>query len=84
MEGLYPLKFAPIYKDKIWGGDKIKSILDKDYGNLPNCGESWELSGVEGNVSVVTNGYLAGNDLTSKPYPSSWPVIRVSQWQQQS
>lgn len=63
MEGLYPLKFAPIYKDKIWGGDKIKSILNKDYGNLPNCGESWELSGVEGNVSVVTNGYLAGNDL---------------------
>jgi mannose-6-phosphate isomerase len=63
MEGLYPLKFAPIYKDKIWGGDKIKSILNKDYGNLPNCGESWELSGVDGNVSVVTNGYLAGNDL---------------------
>lgn len=63
MEGLYPLKFTPIYKDKIWGGKKIKSVLHKDYGNLPNCGESWELSGVEGNVSVVTNGYLAGNDL---------------------
>jgi Phosphomannose isomerase len=63
MEGLYPLKFAPIYKDKIWGGNKIKSVLNKDYGNLPNCGESWELSGVEGNISVVTNGYLAGNDL---------------------
>jgi len=63
MEGLYPLKFTPIYKDKIWGGNKIKSVLNKDYGNLPNCGESWELSGVEGNVSIVTNGYLAGNDL---------------------
>ena len=63
MEGLYPLKFAPIYKDKIWGGNKIKSILNKDYGSLPNCGESWELSGVEGNVSVVSNGYLAGNTL---------------------
>jgi len=63
MEGLYPLKFTPIYKDKIWGGSKIKSVLNKDYGQLPNCGESWELSGVEGNVSVVTNGYLAGNDL---------------------
>lgn len=63
MDGLYPLKFAPIYKDKIWGGNKIKSVLNKDFGNLPNCGESWELSGVEGNVSVVTNGYLAGNDL---------------------
>ncbi|MFY9150629.1 MAG: type I phosphomannose isomerase catalytic subunit [Prolixibacteraceae bacterium] len=63
MEGLYPLKFAPIYKDKIWGGNKIKSVLNKDFGDLPNCGESWELSGVEGNVSVVTNGYLAGNSL---------------------
>ncbi len=63
MEGLYPLKFAPIYKDKIWGGNKIKLVLNKDYGSLPNCGESWELSGVEGNVSMVTNGYLAGNSL---------------------
>lgn len=63
MEGLYPLKFTPIYKDKIWGGNKIKTVLNKDFGNLPNCGESWELSGVEGNVSVATNGYLAGNNL---------------------
>lgn len=63
MEGLYPLKFTPIYKDKIWGGNKIKTVLNKEYGNLPNCGESWELSGVEGNVSVVANGFLAGNSL---------------------
>lgn len=63
MEGLYPLKFTPIFKDKIWGGNKIKSILNKDYGSLTNCGESWELSGVEGNLSVVSNGYLAGNSL---------------------
>ncbi|MFA5327211.1 MAG: type I phosphomannose isomerase catalytic subunit [Prolixibacteraceae bacterium] len=63
MEGLYPLKFAPIYKEKIWGGNKINSVLNKDFGNLPNCGESWEISGVEGNVSVVSNGYLAGNSL---------------------
>lgn len=63
MEGLYPLKFHTIFKDKIWGGDKIRSVLNKDFGALPNCGESWELSGVQGNVSVVSNGYLAGNDL---------------------
>jgi len=63
MEGLYPLKFTPIYKDKIWGGNKIKTFLNKDYGSLPNCGESWEISGVEGNISVVSNGYLAGNNL---------------------
>lgn len=63
MEGLYPLKFTPLYKDKIWGGNKIKTVLNKDFGDLPNCGESWELSGVEGNVSVVANGYLEGNTL---------------------
>ena len=63
MEGLYPLKFTPIYKDKIWGGNKIKTILNKDFGDLPNCGESWEISAVEGNISVVSNGYLAGNSL---------------------
>ncbi|MGE5394529.1 MAG: type I phosphomannose isomerase catalytic subunit [Candidatus Saccharibacteria bacterium] len=63
MEGLYPLKFSPIFKDKIWGGNKIKTVLNKDFGDLPNCGESWELSGVEDNVSVVSNGYLAGNSL---------------------
>ena len=63
MNSLYPLKFKPIYKDKIWGGDKIKILFGKDFSPLPNCGESWELSGVEGNVSVVENGFLAGNDL---------------------
>ena len=61
---LYPLKFKPIYKDKIWGGNKLKTILNKDFGALPNCGESWELSGVEGDVSVVANGFLEGNTLS--------------------
>lgn len=63
MNELYPLKFKTLYFDKIWGGQKIKTILGKDFGNLPNCGESWEISGVEGNVSVVSNGFLAGNNL---------------------
>lgn len=63
MEGLYPLKFTPIYKDKIWGGNKIRTVLNKDFGNLPNCGESWELSGLDGNVSIVSNGFLAGNSI---------------------
>jgi mannose-6-phosphate isomerase len=63
MEDLYPLKFEPILKDKIWGGEKIKNILHKNYGNLPNCGESWEISGVEDNISIVNNGFLKGNSL---------------------
>ena len=63
MESLYPLKFVTQYKDKIWGGNKIKTVLNKDFGDLPNCGETWEISAVEGNVSEVANGFLAGNDL---------------------
>lgn len=64
MAGLYPLKFKPFYLDKIWGGNRIKTLLNKDYGDLPNCGESWELSGVEGYDSVVSNGFLEGNTLS--------------------
>ncbi|WP_372949331.1 type I phosphomannose isomerase catalytic subunit [Mariniphaga sp.] len=64
MPGLYPLKFKPIYLEKIWGGNRLKTLLGKDFGKLPNCGESWELSAVEGNVSEVSNGFLAGNNLT--------------------
>ncbi len=64
MRPLYPLKFSPIYKDKIWGGNKIKDHLKKDFGSLPNCGESWEISGVRGDISVVAEGPLQGVSLT--------------------
>lgn len=60
---LYPLKFMPIYKEKIWGGQKIKTVLKKDYGSLANCGELWALSGVPGDESVVDNGFLKGNTM---------------------
>ncbi len=63
MSSLYPLKFKTIYKDKIWGGQKIKTYLHKDFGNLPNCGETWEISGVKSDVSVVADGELAGQSL---------------------
>lgn len=64
MSELYPLKFKTIFKEKIWGGQKIKTILGKDFGGLENCGETWELSGVEGNISTVENGRLAEAPLT--------------------
>ncbi len=63
MKQLYPLKFETIYKEKIWGGQKIKTILGKDYGDLPNCGETWEISGVKSNISIVENGALKGTNL---------------------
>lgn len=59
---LYPLKFSPILKDKIWGGQKLKTILNKE-SDLPNIGESWEISDVEGDTSIVSNGSLKGHSL---------------------
>lgn len=59
---LYPLKFEPIYKTRIWGGNRL-SLFGKHAENLPNIAESWELSGVAGDESVVANGVLAGNTL---------------------
>ncbi len=62
MNRLYPLKFIPQYKDKIWGGKKLREILGKKNAS-DKTGESWEISGVQGNISVVENGFLAGNNL---------------------
>ena len=59
---LYPLKFQPILKDKIWGGNKLREILNKD-SQLSNIGESWEISDVDGDTSIVANGGLRGVSL---------------------
>lgn len=58
----YALRFRPIFKERIWGGQKLKTHLNKD---IPegNIGESWELSDVEGDVSVIANGAWAGKSL---------------------
>lgn len=63
MNELYPLKFHPIVKEAIWGGDKLEKLLNKDTGNLRKAAESWEISGVEGDISVVLNGPLQENNL---------------------
>lgn len=62
-DSLYPLKFKPICKEKIWGGKKLNTILNKNFNFDCNCGESWELSGIEGDVSEVANGFLEENNL---------------------
>lgn len=59
---LYPFKFLPLFKNKVWGGNKIKT-LGFDYDPLPNCGELWALSAVKDNESVISNGFLEGNTL---------------------
>jgi mannose-6-phosphate isomerase len=60
---LYPLKFRPILKTIVWGGEKIAPF--KGIETLQhNIGESWELSGVKGDESVVANGALAGKTIS--------------------
>ncbi|WP_462317320.1 type I phosphomannose isomerase catalytic subunit [Marinilabilia sp.] len=61
---LYPLKFEPVLKPRLWGGTKLKTVLNKETGDASDIGESWELSGVSGDVSVVSNGFLKGNSLS--------------------
>jgi len=62
MKNLYPLKFRPIYKEKIWGGTSLQSLFNKG-AHIKNLGESWELSGVQDDISVVSDGFLKGNNL---------------------
>lgn len=59
---MYPIKFHPILKERLWGGTKLKEVLGKPIIS-EITGESWELSAVEGDVSVVSNGELAGTTL---------------------
>ena len=59
---LYPLQFEPILKERIWGGEKLKTILNKSITSKIT-GESWELSTVEGDVSIVSNGEIKGKTL---------------------
>ncbi|MFD0861172.1 type I phosphomannose isomerase catalytic subunit [Sungkyunkwania multivorans] len=58
----YPLKFHPIFKERLWGGQKLKTVLKKEITG-DTIGESWELSAVEDNVSIVSNGPWKGQSL---------------------
>ena len=57
-----PLKFKALLKQTIWGGDKIIPFKHLD-DHLENVGESWEISGVPGNETVVADGDYAGKKL---------------------
>jgi mannose-6-phosphate isomerase len=59
---IYPLQFTPILKERIWGGTKLRTVLNKPITS-DRTGESWEISTVEGDVSIIANGTLAGKSL---------------------
>ena len=60
---MYPLKFKPILKSTIWGGEKIIPFKHLDCQQA-QVGESWEISDVPGDESIVADGADAGKNLT--------------------
>lgn len=90
MTGLYPLRFEPILKKRVWGGTALQKSYGKTVPDGVTVGESWEISGLAGDESVVANGFLAGNtlnelvevymsDLTGEPvyekYGDEFPLL---------
>ncbi len=63
MTGLYPLKFAPLLKERVWGGNTLNRKYNKGADTEKKIGESWELSAVQEDISVALNGFLEGNTL---------------------
>lgn len=58
------LKFKPLLKQTIWGGDKIIPFKQLSE-SLENVGESWEISGVKDNETIVADGPLEGKSLNT-------------------
>ena len=61
---VYPYKFDPIYKEKIWGGRALERLFGRQLPAGAKVGESWELADLPEGVSVVANGPDAGKALT--------------------
>ena len=60
---LYPLKFKPIFKHRIWGGQKLREVFGKDLPEDEKIGESWELADLPNDKTLIANGELAGQSL---------------------
>jgi mannose-6-phosphate isomerase len=63
MSDLYPLKFETVLKEKVWGGNALVNRYNKNLSGSAKIGESWEISAIADNLSVVSNGFLAGNNI---------------------
>lgn len=63
MSELYPLKFETVLKEKVWGGNALATHFNKKTNGSDHIGESWELSAIADDQSVISNGFLAGNNI---------------------
>jgi mannose-6-phosphate isomerase len=60
---LYPLQFTTLYKQRVWGGDRLTATLGKTLPPDGPVGESWELVDLQDDQSRVSGGPLAGVEL---------------------
>jgi len=60
---IFPLKFRPIFKKRIWGGQQLKTAFNKNLPANVKIGESWELADLPEDKSEIINGPLAGNTI---------------------
>lgn len=63
MAELYPIKFETVLKEKVWGGNSLVTNYNKKPAKSEKIGESWEISAVADSLSVISNGFLAGNNI---------------------
>ncbi len=63
MSTLYPLRFQPLFKEYLWGGRRLGSVLGKPIGDGPTYAESWEAVDHGDDQSIVADGPLAGMSL---------------------
>jgi len=68
---IYPLKFEPIFKHRLWGGQKLREFFDKEIPADDTIGESWELADLPEDKSIIANGELTGLTLSEaiQKYP---------------
>ncbi|MCX7727564.1 MAG: class I mannose-6-phosphate isomerase, partial [Chitinispirillaceae bacterium] len=66
-----PILLEPHFEEKVWGGNKLKTLLNKKIPEDVIIGESWEVSAIEKKESYVVEGQLSGENLRSlyKKFP---------------
>lgn len=60
----YPLKFEPVFKEKVWGGQNLKTFFGKNLPSKKKIGESWEISAFGQDISIVADGPYKGQLFT--------------------
>jgi len=78
---MYPLKFEPILKERIWGGQRLGDVFGKNVPANTAIGESWELADLPEGKSVITNGPLKGKTLSEALQQYAQPITGCADYQ---